>query len=135
MQTLKAFLEAEAFDGPSIIIAYSHCIAHGIDMSKGMDQQKAIVDSGIWPLYRFNPDLAKEGKNPFKLDSKPPKISVKDFISTETRFNMLFKSKPDEAARLAAIAQDQVKTRYAYYTNLEKLYGSITVPAATEAAE
>ena len=72
--TLRAFLEAEAYDGPSLIIAYSHCIAHGINMGKGMQNQKAAVDSGYWQLFRYNPDLAKEGKNPFKLDSKDPKI-------------------------------------------------------------
>ena len=129
-QTLKAFIEAEAYDGPSLIIAYSHCIAHGIDMSKGMDQQKALVESGLWPLYRFNPDLAAEGKNPFKLDSKPAKISVKDFITTETRFNMLFKSKPDEANRLMGMAQAHVDNRQKYYQELENLYEAISVPAA-----
>ncbi|PLX28320.1 MAG: pyruvate:ferredoxin (flavodoxin) oxidoreductase [Ignavibacteria bacterium] len=134
-QTLKAFLEAEAYDGPSIIIAYSHCIAHGIDMSKGMDHQKGIVDSGLWPLYRYNPDLIPEGKNPFKLDSKPPKISVKDYITTETRFNMLFKSKPDEATRLMGMAQEHVNMRQKYYQQLESLYHAITVPQTDEAAE
>ncbi|MDT8325469.1 MAG: thiamine pyrophosphate-dependent enzyme, partial [Bacteroidota bacterium] len=133
-QTLKAFIEAEAYDGPSLIIAYSHCIAHGIDMSKGMEHQQALVDSGVWPLYRFNPDLAAEGKNPFKLDSKPAKISVKDFITTETRFNMLFKSKPDEAHRLLGMAQAHVDNRQKYYRQLESLYEAISVPAA-EATE
>jgi pyruvate-ferredoxin/flavodoxin oxidoreductase len=128
-QSLRAILEAEAFDGPSLIIAYSHCIAHGIDMSKGMDQQKALVESGMWPLYRFNPNLMKEGKNPFKLDSKQPKILVKDFIMTETRFSMLFKSKPDEANRLLNLAQDQVKMRFKYYEQLEKLYETLYVQA------
>ncbi|HOJ03051.1 MAG TPA: pyruvate:ferredoxin (flavodoxin) oxidoreductase [Bacteroidota bacterium] len=134
-QTLRAFLEAEAYDGPSLIIAYSHCIAHGIDMSKGMEHQKALVDSGMWPLYRFNPVLAREGKNPFKLDSKAPKIPVKEFISTETRFSMLFKSKPDEANRLAAIAQEEVTKRYQYFSHLEKLYDTINAPATAEATE
>ncbi|MCB2206457.1 pyruvate:ferredoxin (flavodoxin) oxidoreductase [bacterium] len=133
-QTLRAFLEAEAYDGPSLIIAYSHCIAHGIDMSKGMEHQKTLVESGLWPLYRYNPDLVAEGKNPFKLDSKPPKISVKDFITTETRFNMLFKSKPDEAARLLGMAQEHVNNRQKYYQQLETLYENISVPAQ-EAAE
>jgi pyruvate-ferredoxin/flavodoxin oxidoreductase len=129
-QTLRAILEAEAYDGPSLVIAYSHCIAHGIDMSKGMDHQKALVDSGMWPLYRFNPDLIKEGKNPFKLDSKQPKILVKDFVMSETRFSMLFKSKPDEAQRFLNLAQDQVKMRFKYYEHLEKLYETINTPAA-----
>jgi len=130
LQTLRAFLEAEAYDGPSLIIAYSHCIAHGIDMSKGMDQQKALVECGMWPLYRYNPELRTQGKNPFKLDSKEPKITVKDFISTETRFSMLFKSKPDEALRLMNLAQEQAKYRYNYFKNLEKLYETISVPEA-----
>ncbi|MDX9760398.1 MAG: thiamine pyrophosphate-dependent enzyme, partial [Bacteroidota bacterium] len=135
-QTLRAFLEAEAYDGPSLIIAYSHCIAHGIDMSKGMEHQKSLVDSGLWPLYRFNPALAAEGKNPFKLDSKPPKQSVKDFVTTETRFNMLFKSNPDEAAALLARSQQHVDMRFRQYQQLESLYEGIFVqPAETPAAE
>ncbi|RKY97403.1 MAG: pyruvate:ferredoxin (flavodoxin) oxidoreductase, partial [Ignavibacteriae bacterium] len=90
--TLKAILEAEAFDGPSLIIAYSHCIAHGINMAKGMQNQKAAVDTGYWPLYRFNPELANEGKNPFKLDSKGLKMPFKDYAYMETRYKMLTKS-------------------------------------------
>ena len=100
-QTLRAFLEAEAYDGPSLIIAYSHCIAHGINMETGMKNQKAAVDSGHWPLFRYNPDLAKEGKNPFKLDSKGLKIPFKDYAYMETRYKMLTKSHPEKALRLA----------------------------------
>ncbi|MEJ2616158.1 MAG: pyruvate:ferredoxin (flavodoxin) oxidoreductase, partial [Ignavibacteriaceae bacterium] len=96
-QTLRAFLEAEAYDGPSIIIAYSHCIAHGIDMGAGMQNQKAAVDSGYWQLYRYNPDLSKEGKNPFKLESKGLKIPLKDYAYMETRYKMLTKTHPDRA--------------------------------------
>ena len=77
MQTLKAFLEADAYDGPSLIIAYSHCIAHGYDLVHGMDQQKAAVQSGYWPLYRYNPDLAKLGKNPMQLDSRAPSLAAR----------------------------------------------------------
>jgi len=136
VQTLKALLEAEAYDGPSLIIAYSHCIAHGIDMSKGMDQQKLLVDSGMWPLYRYNPELMAQGKNPFKLESKAPKVSVKEFTSTETRFNMLFKSKPEEAKHLNALAQAQVERQFRYYTKLEELMGAIMTPGeAITAAE
>ncbi|MBR9978168.1 MAG: pyruvate:ferredoxin (flavodoxin) oxidoreductase [Bacteroidetes bacterium] len=134
-QTLKAFLEAEAYDGPSLIIAYSHCIAHGIDMSKGMDHQKTLVESGLWPLYRFNPDLAAQGKNPFKLDSKPPKQSVKDFVTMETRFNMLFKSNPDEAAALLEKSQQHTDMRVKQYQQLEKLYEYITVAPEEAASE
>ncbi len=131
IQTLRAVLEAEAYDGPSLIIAYSHCIAHGIDMSKGMEHQKTLVDSGMWQLYRFNPTLADEGKNPFKLDSKPPTKRVKDFTMLETRFNMLFKSKPAEAERLSAMAQKQIDTQYRYYAQIEKLFDELHhTPAA-----
>jgi len=116
--TLRAILEAEAYDGPSIIIAYSHCIAHGINMGKGMQNQKAAVDSGYWQLFRFNPELAKEGKNPFKLDSKDPKIPVKDFAYMETRYKMLTKSHPKIAEQLMKEAQVDVTTRWKEYQRL-----------------
>ncbi|PKO06004.1 MAG: pyruvate:ferredoxin (flavodoxin) oxidoreductase [Chloroflexi bacterium HGW-Chloroflexi-3] len=90
-QTLKAFKEAEAFEGPSIIIAYSHCIAHGIDMQKGLEQQKLAVQSGIWPIYRYNPDFIADGKNPLIIDSKDPSISVQEYAYNETRYRMLQK--------------------------------------------
>jgi pyruvate-ferredoxin/flavodoxin oxidoreductase len=95
--TLKAFLEAEAYDGPSLIIAYSHCIAHGIDMTTGMANQKAAVDSGQWLLYRYNPQRAEAGENPLILDSRTPTRKVQDFMLMETRFKMLTKSKPEVA--------------------------------------
>src|SRR4029077_19445043 len=87
--TVKAFLEAEAYNGPSLIIAYSHCIAHGYDLEHGLDQQKAAVNSGYWPLFRYNPDLVAPGKNPFQLDSRPPTIPVRDYAYNETRYTML----------------------------------------------
>jgi pyruvate-ferredoxin/flavodoxin oxidoreductase len=117
-QTLKAFLEAEAYDGPSIIIAYSHCIAHGINMSTGLDNQKAAVDSGHWMLYRFNPDRAKEGKNPLILDSKKPKIPVAQFLDMENRFRMLKKTHPDLAATYYEAIQKEVDARWSYYEYL-----------------
>ena len=117
-QTLKAFLEAEAYDGPSIIIAYSHCIAHGINMSTGLDNQKAAVDSGHWMLYRFNPDRAKEGKNPLILDSKKPKIPVAQFLNMENRFRMLKKTHPNLAATYYESIQKEVDARWAYYEYL-----------------
>jgi pyruvate-ferredoxin/flavodoxin oxidoreductase len=120
IQTIRAFLEAEAFNGPSIIIAYSHCIAHGIDMARGMVHQKAAVESGHWPLYRFNPVLAAEGKNPLKLDSKAPKIKIEDYTYMETRFKMLTKSKPEEAKRLLTLAQQDVMKRWKIYEHLAK---------------
>ena len=116
--TLKAFLEAEAYDGPSIIIAYSHCIAHGIDMTTGMSDQKAAVDSGQWLLYRYNPERAMAGENPLILDSRTPTRKVQDFMLMETRFKMLTKSKPEDAKRLWQEAQRDVETRYRLYEYL-----------------
>jgi pyruvate-ferredoxin/flavodoxin oxidoreductase len=118
MHTVKAFLEAEAFDGPSIIIAYSHCIAHGYDMAHGMDQQKAAVNSGYWPLFRYNPNLAGQGKNPFQLDSRAPNMALKDYIYNETRYTMLAKSNPDEAKRLLALAEEDVTARWKLYEHM-----------------
>jgi pyruvate-ferredoxin/flavodoxin oxidoreductase len=115
MHTVKAFLEAEAFNGPSIIIAYSHCIAHGYDLSHGMDQQKLAVNTGYWPLFRYNPDLVAQGKNPFQLDSKAPNAALKDFIYNETRYTMLVKSNPEEAKKLLALAQQDVNEHWKLY--------------------
>jgi pyruvate-ferredoxin/flavodoxin oxidoreductase len=116
--TLRAILEAEAYEGPSLIIAYSHCIAHGINMATGMNNQKAAVDSGYWPLYRYNPELALEGKNPFKLESKGLKIPFKDYAYMETRYKMLTKSHPEIAAKLIKEAQDDVIKRWKEYERM-----------------
>lgn len=113
--TLKAFIEAEAYDGPSIIIAYSHCIAHGINMESPLKQQKAVVDSGQWLLYRYNPALTNEGKNPLILDSKAPKMPVAEYLNSENRFKMLTKSKPEIAKAFYEQAQKDVDERYKYY--------------------
>jgi pyruvate-ferredoxin/flavodoxin oxidoreductase len=113
--TVKAFLEAEAHDGPSIIIAYSHCIAHGYDMAHGLDQQKAAVLSGYWPLMRYNPALRNEGKNPFQLDSKAPSISLKQYAYQEARYSMLARSDPETARTLLGIAQDDVHRNWHVY--------------------
>ncbi|MBI3122809.1 MAG: pyruvate:ferredoxin (flavodoxin) oxidoreductase [Ignavibacteriales bacterium] len=118
VQTLRAFLEAEAYDGPSLIIAYSHCIAHGINMGKGMENQKAAVDSGHWPLFRYNPDNFAKGENPLKLDSKPPKIKLEDYIYKETRYNMLTKSHPKEAKELLALGQAEVLKKWKFYEQM-----------------
>jgi len=118
VQTVKAILEAEAYEGPSIIIAYSHCIAHGITMSKGLESQKLAVDSGYWPLFRYNPDNLKEGKNPLKLDSKGPKIKLEDYIYNETRYKMLTKSHPAVAAELLKLAQEDVLKRWKLYEQM-----------------
>jgi len=116
--TLRAILEAEAYDGPSLIIAYSHCIAHGINMGKGMQNQKAAVDTGYWQLYRYNPELADEGKNPFKLDSKGLKMPLKDYAYMETRYKMLTKSHPKIAEQLIKEAQEDVTNKWKEYERL-----------------
>jgi pyruvate-ferredoxin/flavodoxin oxidoreductase len=115
MQTVKAFLEAEAYQGPSIIIAYSHCIAHGYDLTYGMEQQKTAVSSGYWPLMRYNPDLVGQGKNPFQLDSRAPSTPLKDCLYNETRYTMLAKSDPERAKKLLELAQEDVASRWKLY--------------------
>ena len=117
-QTMKAFVEADAYNGPSLIIAYSHCIAHGYDLVHGLDQQKLAVTSGHWPLFRYNPTLAKEGKNPFVLDSKAPSIPLEQYIYNETRYTMLVNSNPEEAKKLLAAAQENVNERWKLYAHM-----------------
>ncbi|MDZ8069185.1 MAG: pyruvate:ferredoxin (flavodoxin) oxidoreductase [Nostoc sp. DedQUE08] len=118
--TLKAFLEAEAYNGPSIIIAYSHCIAHGINMTTGMNHQKTLVESGRWLLYRHNPELLNQGKNPLQLDMRSPTQSVEHSMYQENRFKMLTKSKPDVAKHLLEQAQAEVDARWQMYQYLAK---------------
>jgi pyruvate-ferredoxin/flavodoxin oxidoreductase len=120
-QTIRAFLDAESYDGPSIIIAYSHCIAHGIDMSRAMQQQKAAVNSGHWLLYRYDPRLTEQGNNPLTLDSNPPSIPLKDYAYAETRYKMLTLSNPEEAKRLLILAQNDIKARHQFYQQLAGL--------------
>ena len=117
-QTMKAFLEADAYDGPSIIIAYSHCIAHGYDLVHGLDQQKLAVNSGHWPLFRYNPLLGREGKNPFVLDSRAPSIPLEQYIYNETRYTMLVNSNPEEAKKLLVAAQENVNERWKLYQHM-----------------
>ncbi|GAB77359.1 pyruvate-ferredoxin/flavodoxin oxidoreductase [Austwickia chelonae] len=117
-QTLKAFREAEAYDGPSLIIAYSHCIAHGIDMRKGLEQQYKAVSSGHWPLMRYNPILRMEGRNPFLLDSPRPRITLRDYHRDELRFRMLAGADPAEADRLLELGQSQVARRWDEYEKM-----------------
>ncbi len=114
-QTLKAFLEAEAYDGPSLVIAYGHCIEHGVDMAQGLHQQKLAVQSGHWPLFRFNPRLIAEGKNPMQLDSQPPAIPLQQYLYNEARFTMLQESRPETAKRLLEEAQQDVRDRWKVY--------------------
>jgi len=117
-QVIKAFQEAEAYPGASIIIAYSHCIAHGFDLKLGLEHQKAAVNSGAWILMRYNPALAAEGKNPLILDSKEPSIPLSDYIYSETRYKMLTLSNPTEAAKLLAEAEADIKTKWRLYKHL-----------------
>ena len=130
--TLKAFLEAEAYDGPSLIIAYSHCIAHGINMTTAMTDQKVAVESGQWLLSRYNPERTLAGENPLMLDSRTPTRKVKDYLQQQTRFKMLLKSKPDDAKRLWVQAQQDAETRYHLYEYLaQRKSEPVSAPAAT----
>jgi pyruvate-ferredoxin/flavodoxin oxidoreductase len=135
--TVKAFLEAEAYNGPSLIIAYSHCIAHGYEMGQGMAQQKAAVLSGYWPLMRYNPELRLEAKNPFQLDSRAPTIPFKQYAYREARYTMLARSNPETARALLRLAQDDVHRQWGVYANRaamsgdgEALDGVISEPAS-----
>ena len=130
MQAVKAFLEAEAYDGPSLLICYSHCIAHGYDLIHGLDQQKAAVASGYWPLYRYNPELAKQGKNPLQLDSRAPTLSLDKYIYNETRYTMLVHSQPEAARQLLALAQEEVNKRWKLYEYLAAMPGNGKVQEA-----
>ena len=120
-QVVKAFMEAEAYDGPSIIIAYAHCIAHGINMTTAVDEQKKVVSSGYWPLYRYNPALAAEGKNPLQLDSKAPTTTFEDFAYGENRYRVLKKINPEVAAQLMKKASAWTANRFEYYQKLAAL--------------
>ena len=121
IQTIHAFNEAEAYPGPSLIIAYSPCIAHGIDLKNNHKQQKLAVDSGHWPLFRYNPDNAQQGKNPLHLDSKAPSIPYREFVETEVRFNMLWRTHPEVAEKLLEQSQKEVQHRYHFYEQLAGL--------------
>jgi pyruvate-ferredoxin/flavodoxin oxidoreductase len=124
LHTTKALLEADAWPGVSLVIAYSTCIAHGIDMTKSMSHQKDAVKSGYWPLYRFQPSEIEGGK-PFKLDSNAPSIPIKDFVATETRFAILQRTNPERATELAALAQADADERWRYYEQLAGMHRSI----------
>jgi len=113
-------LEAEAYDGPALIIAYSHCIAHGINMTTAMQNQKAAVQSGQWLLYRYNPALAEKGENALHIDSSAPRTPVTEYLKLENRFRMLSKTKPEEAKRLFDLAQENIHRRWELYQKLAK---------------
>ncbi len=124
-QTLRAFLEADAYEGPSLIIAYSHCINHGIDMRKGLEQQKLAVNSGIWPLYRYNPALVDEGKNPLIIDSKDPTVDVQEYAYNETRYRMLVQADEARAEMLMKFAREDVRKRWELYKQMAAIqYGN-----------
>ncbi|MBA7557117.1 Pyruvate-flavodoxin oxidoreductase [subsurface metagenome] len=121
-QVIKAFQEAEAFNGPSIIIAYCHCISHGFNLIHGLEQQKLAVQSGYWPLIRYNPNLAKEGKNPLQLDSKAPSIPLEEYTYNENRYKMLTRTMPEVAKKLLKEAQEGVLERWKKYERLAATY-------------
>jgi pyruvate-ferredoxin/flavodoxin oxidoreductase len=123
-QTLNAFLEADAYNGPSLILAYSHCIHHGYDLRKGLDQQKLAVQSGAWPLYRFNPALIEEGKNPLSIDSKDPSIPISQYAYNETRYRMLLQSDEQRAELLMKEAQSDAEKRWALYRQMAEMHYS-----------
>jgi pyruvate-ferredoxin/flavodoxin oxidoreductase len=128
--TVRAFLEAESYDGPSLIIAYSHCIAHGYDLRYGLEQQKKATLSGHWPLYRYDPRRATQGNNAFQLDSKAPSIALEEYLYAETRYRMLTQSNPAEARRLLKLAQEDVRARWRQYEQLAQVQAAEeTAPA------
>ena len=135
IQTLRAFLEAEAHDGPSIIIAYSPCIAHGVDLSNNHRQQDLAVKSGHWPLFRFDPARIAQGKNPLHLDSAEPSIPYREFVQSETRFNMLWHTHPQDAEKFLEQAQQEVTHRYRYYKQLSELEWNDSVSVAATKAK
>jgi pyruvate-ferredoxin/flavodoxin oxidoreductase len=128
-QTVKAFLEAESYDGPSIIIAYSHCIAHGFDLVQGCEQQKLAVDSGYWPLYRFDPRRIALGESPLQMDSSAPKVDLGSYVRNETRYRMVEQADPERFKHLLAGAQREVNNRFEAHANLARL----TMPVKTVA--
>ncbi len=129
-QTLKAFREAEAYDGPSLILAYSPCIEHGIDMAKGLNQQDLAVKSGMWPLYRYNPLRTEKGKNPLQLDSKAPSIPLTEFAYNELRYRSLLKSNEERAEKLMKMAQENVDARWSLYEQMAEMDYSLEEAAA-----
>ena len=123
-QTVRAFLEAESYDGPSLIIAYSHCIMQGIDTVRGMEQQKLAVESAYWPLYRYDPTMRRHGVNPFRLDSPRPRLPLEDYRYREVRFKVVEQTRPAEARRMLEQARAAVMERYRFYEDLAARDGS-----------
>jgi pyruvate-ferredoxin/flavodoxin oxidoreductase len=131
VQTVRAFQEAESWSGPSLLIAYSHCIAHGYDMRYGAEQQRLAVDSGTWPLYRFDPRRIAAGEPPLKLDAGDPKVAVRDYMKNETRFRMTEKLDPERYKKLLHWAQGAMEQRHALYKQLAE----IKIPQTTDLPE
>jgi len=121
-QTLRALIEAEAYDGPSIVIAYSPCIAHGYDLARGLDQAKLAVQSGHWPMYRYDPRLVDEGKNPLVIESKEPSIPVSQYAYNETRYKMLTQMDEGRAEELMKEAQQDAKSRWTLYQQMASMH-------------
>jgi pyruvate-ferredoxin/flavodoxin oxidoreductase len=134
-QTVKAFEEAEAYPGPSLILAFSHCVAHGYDLMYGMDQQKLAVQTGYWPLFRYNPALKDRGMNPLQLDSKPPSLPLGKYMMNETRFNILNHADEEAAKKLLREAEEDVRSRWDLYEKLASLPGGEDLNAAALAAK
>jgi pyruvate-ferredoxin/flavodoxin oxidoreductase len=134
-QTLKAFEEADAYVGPSLIVAFSHCVAHGYDLMYGMDQQKLAVQSGYWPLFRYNPELVKQGKNPLQLDSRPPSVPLQKYMLNETRFNILNHADAEAAKKLLHEAEEDVRSRWDLYEKLASLPADGDLAAAALATK
>ena len=132
-QSIKALIEAEAWPGPSLVIAYATCIAHGIDMSRSMSHQKDAVKSGYWPLYRFQPSEVEDGI-PFKLDSAKPSMPISEFVATETRFAILQRTNPEKAAELAELIQADADERWRYYEQMSGMHRSVPHLHPAEAA-
>jgi pyruvate-ferredoxin/flavodoxin oxidoreductase len=121
-QTLRALLEAESYDGPSLVIAYSPCIAHGYDMAKGLEQTKLAVQSGHWPMYRYDPRLPEQGQNPLVIDSKEPTIPVAQYAYNETRYKMLTQMDEARAEKLMGEAQQDAKSRWTLYQQMASMH-------------
>jgi pyruvate-ferredoxin/flavodoxin oxidoreductase len=130
--TVRAFLEAESYPGTSLIIAYAHCIAHGYDLSLGGEQQRLAVESGYWPLYRFDPRRMAQGLNPLQLDSGEPKVPLVDYIYNETRYRMLKKLSPERAKELLERAQEETQRHFALHQKLARLEMSHPIPVDSE---
>ncbi len=132
MQTIKALNEAEAFDGPSLIIAYSHCIAQGFNLADGLEHQKNAVETGSWPLYRYNPENIREGKAPLMLDSKAPTKPLSDYMSNETRFQVVNKMNPERYETLLNKAQENVKEKRSLLEHMAEYKVEENDPSAAE---